>query len=250
MAKTTAKEYVAAACALAEQARQSPIPYVLGGMTLTGMDCQGLCEYLLTRCGVGKKECNLAGSNAHYRACRWVGTFEACRAAYGDIPQGAWLFILKQDGREPARYHGDGVGNASHVGVYLGNGQALQSSASRGGVVVTAFDGKAHSGSWNRVGLPKWIDYGEAGEAQNAPAQQAEGDTPAGDFTLATVSTPDGNPVKLRALPGRHCGLYWKVPDGETVQVEEMVLSGGVWWAKARYGSRKGYIMSEFLIGG
>lgn len=248
MAKTTAREYTAAAHALAKLARQRSIPYVLGGMSLKGMDCQGLCEYLLTECGIGKKECNLAGSNAHYRACRWTGTFDECRAAYGEIPQGAWLFILKQDGREPARYHGDGVGNASHVGVYLGDGQALQSSASRGGVVTTAFDGNARSGSWNRVGLPRWIDYGTTDTLPVSPEPE---EVPAGDTAaMATVSTPDGNPVKLRALPGRHCGLYWKVPNGEAVAVEGFVQSGGVMWAKASYGGREGYIMSEFLIGG
>ena len=56
MAKTTAREYTAAAHALAKLARQRSIPYVLGGMSLKGMDCQGLCEYLLTECVKKRKK--------------------------------------------------------------------------------------------------------------------------------------------------------------------------------------------------
>ena len=66
----------------------------------------------------------------------------------------------------------------------------------------------------------------------------------------AQVSTPDGNPVKLRAKPSRKCSLYWKVPDGMTVQVKGLVEAQGITWVRVRYGSRKGYIMSEFVSGG
>ena len=62
------------------------IPYAAGGMTLEGMDCQGLAEYLLIRRGVPKSECNLAGSNAHWRSCVWRGTPEECAAAFGAVP--------------------------------------------------------------------------------------------------------------------------------------------------------------------
>lgn len=91
MSQISVKEYLAEAFILEQTARERMIPYVLGGMTLSGMDCQGLCEYLLIRCGIPRKECNLAGSNAHYRACVWTGTPEECRQRFGRIPAGAWL---------------------------------------------------------------------------------------------------------------------------------------------------------------
>lgn len=257
------KDYLAQAVELRSLAMERPIPYVPGGMTTGGMDCQGLCEYLLIRCGIKRSECNLAGSNAHYRACLWTGTPEECRRRFGSIPAGAWLFILKNDGGEPDKYKPDGIGNASHMGVYLGEGNVLQSSLSRGGVVHTRFDGSSVPGGWNRVGLCKWVDYGigaapggpgDAGAEDTgaAPAGGAAGGAASGPIVLdmGQVSTPDGNPVKLRAQPSRRCSLYWKVPDGAAVQVSGLVEADGTTWAKARYGGRAGYIMIEFLIVG
>ncbi len=264
MKTVSSHDYLAAAAKLRRLAQQQPILYVPGGMTLSGMDCQGLCEYLLIKCGLARRECNLAGSNAHYRACLWTGSPEECRRRFGCIPAGAWLFILRNDGGEPDKYKPDGIGNASHMGVYLGESEGtLQASASRGGVVQGAFDGSSGSGGWNRVGLCKWVDYG-LGDSPGSP-EDAGADAPgaalpgvsgggAADRTIvadmAQVSTPDGNPVKLRARPSRKCSLYWKVPDGAVVQVSGLLEADGTTWAAARYGGRSGYIMSEFLIVG
>lgn len=270
MAMISGKEYLAAALALRSLAQAQHIPYVPGGMTLSGMDCQGLCEYLLIRCGIPRRECNLAGSNAHYRACLWTGTPEECRSRFGSIPAGAWLFILENDGGEPDKYKPDRIGNASHMGVYLGGGKGvLQASASRGSVGTGVFNGSSGSGGWNRVGLCRWVDYGlEAspagpgedgmgsagtdGEADGGSVGGSVGGTVSGAIAadMARVSTPDGNPVKLRARPSRQSSLYWKVPNGAAVQVEELVEADGTTWLKSRYHSRNGYIMSEFLIVG
>ena len=288
MSQISVKEYLAEAFILEQTARERMIPYVLGGMTLSGMDCQGLCEYLLIRCGIPRKECNLAGSNAHYRACVWTGTPEEYRQRFGRIPAGAWLFIVKNDGGEPDKYRRDGVGNASHMGVYLGIGKGvLQAAASRGRVNTGSFNGNSGSGGWNRVGLCQWVDYGltaqeepeqkeswEAGNTVNGlpvsvaggnlseaggvadvlPGQGSgqPGENDASAFSdWAQVSTPDGNPVKLRAKPSRKSSLYWKVPNGAVVLVEGLIDDAdGTTWARARYGNRTGFIMSEFIIGG
>ena len=263
MSQISVKEYLAQAFVLQQTAKERMIPYVLGGMTLSGMDCQGLCEYLLIRCGIPRKECNLAGSNAHYRACVWTGTPEACRQRFGRIPAGAWLFIVKNDGREPDKYKGDGIGNASHMGVYLGAAEgALHASSSKGRVSAGTFNGTSGSGGWNRVGLCQWIDYGLDEKEPTGDVDQPVETTPrAGDGSVtgtspavfsdwAQVSTPDGNPVKLRAQPSRKSSLYWKVPHGAAVLVEGLLDADGTTWARARYGSRRGFIMSEFIIGG
>ena len=62
--KVTNAALIAAGRELLAYAEKTTIPYVPNGMELTGMDCQGLTEYLLIRCGVPKAECNLPGSNA------------------------------------------------------------------------------------------------------------------------------------------------------------------------------------------
>lgn len=170
-----ARAYVQAGVELLEHNDIMPIPYVSNGHSLAGMDCQGLCEYLLTACGMPYEDCNMAGSNAHYRACVWTGTPEECKKQFGKVPDGAWIFIVEANGGEPVKYKGDGIGNSEHMGVYLGGSVAIHASASRGQVAESKFEGKTiKNGGWNRVGLPRWIDYGlEMPEAETQATAQA-----------------------------------------------------------------------------
>lgn len=171
--KPTGKQIAQAGRLLLAHANTMPVPYVLNGHGLGGMDCQGLAEYLLTQCGYLYSEINLSGSNAHYRDCIWTGTPEECVRVFGTVPEGAWIFIVAHDGGEPAKYRSDGKGNASHMGAYLGGGEAIHASQSRGKVAMSRFEGKTiKNGGWNMVGLPKWVDYGLEGETQ-ANAQAA-----------------------------------------------------------------------------
>ena len=185
-------------------AQSDSVPYVSGGMSLAGMDCQGLCEYLLIACGVPKKECNLSGSNAHWRACVWRGTPEECAARFGRVPVGAWVFIVsEEDGGAPAKYRGDGFGDAYHMGVYLGNGVALHASASRGCVAESVFQERTvPGGGWNRVGLPPWVDYGlEAGEGQDRLERTVQGEGPLHEGAALECGEDSANGPQ-----GRACG--------------------------------------------
>ena len=87
--------------------------------------------------------------------CSWTGTPEECKAKFGGVPKGALLFILENDGGERARGYYDGLGNASHIGVYTGIGQgAVHASSSKGKVCESKFAGKTiRNGGWNRSGL-------------------------------------------------------------------------------------------------
>lgn len=143
--------------------RQIGIPYDV-------MDCQAFVEECLREIGAYK---NLPGSNAWYRAMNWTGTPEECARAFGRIPDGAFLFILEQNGKEPEKYKADGIGNASHIGICTGKrGKgAVHSSKSKGMVCESKFAGVAINGGWNRVGL--WtdaLDYGldDAGTASGS----------------------------------------------------------------------------------
>lgn len=130
------------------------------GRTYSQMDCQAFVEQCLADAGLNV---NLTGSNAWYRAMTWVGTPEECRAKFGSIPVGAFLYILEQNGKEPDKYKADGLGNASHIGIYIGRESgAIHSSYSRGGVYYSYFAGSTINGGWNRVGLWTELDYGEA----------------------------------------------------------------------------------------
>ena len=70
------------------------------GTPYSEMDCQAFVERCMADVGYDR---NLAGSNAWFRAMTWTGTPEECVAEFGQVPNGALLFILKQDGKE--RFH-------------------------------------------------------------------------------------------------------------------------------------------------
>lgn len=61
--------------------------------------------------------------------------------------------------------------------------------------------------------------------------------------TLATVTTQDGNPLKLRPGPNTEKPPIAKMPNGSTVQV----YADAEGWAKVVYQGQTGYCMSRFL---
>ena len=144
------------------------------GVPYSTMDCQAFVEKCLQDCGENK---NLAGSNAWFREVNNNGvimTPEECVRELGTVPKGAFLFILKQDGGEPAKYKPDGLGNASHIGLCTGSrGEgAIHSSQSRGCVAESKFKNKTINGGWNRVGLWNKVAYDYGG--QTGPLEPVE----------------------------------------------------------------------------
>lgn len=127
--------------------RDSGIPY-------SQLDCQAFVERVLKDCGIVK---DWRGSNDMWRnALSWRGTIEECVQTFGQVPKGAWLFTLKQDGKEDKSRYKDGW-NAAHVGIYTGQGKGAMHS-STGGVQECAYP---DSKRWNRVGLAACLYYPE-----------------------------------------------------------------------------------------
>ena len=241
------------------------------GTPYSTMDCQAFVERCMKDVGVLR---NLPGSNAWYRAMSWTGTPEECKARFGSIPDGAFLFILEQDGKEPAKYRRDGIGNASHIGIKTGKRQgAIHSSSSRGCVCESVFnDRTVRNGGWNRVGLWDAFDYGERVNRilENRPVQteafipgigasqrnrrpeiqepvnhddsfQKGGETPMAVNRI--VCAKEGSNVFLRPKKSTEAGFLTRVPVGETVQVDE---DDGT-WSHVRWHAWSGYMMSRFL---
>lgn len=133
------------------------------GLTYDKADCQKFVELVLIDCGVKKpdgKPYDWKGSNSMWRnALAWKGTIEECIAKYGEIPLGAWVFIVKYDGGEVERGYHDKEGNAKHVGIYVSQidpDHAVRDSTetrTRDGVGYRKLEG------FNMVGLPKMITY-------------------------------------------------------------------------------------------
>lgn len=216
------------------------------GVPYSTIDCQAYVERVLKDCGISL---NLAGSNAWYREVKnhgWVGSPEECRKKFGEIPAGAFLFILKQDGKEPEKYKGDGIGNANHIGIYtamtgaqmcsasgVANAQnynhgdgAINSSYTHGCVCTSKFAGKSISGGWNRVGLWDRIKYG------------------GGESVEVTYKAKVINgALNMRKAPSTDAERVCQIPEGEIVTVTED-LAG---WSKANWKQYTGYVMTQYL---
>ena len=129
------------------------------GIAYSKLDCQAFVEQVLKDLGVRKADgtpYNWKGSNSMWRThVQWKGTIEDCKKKFGEIPLGSFLFLLKWDGKEAERGYHDGLGNATHVGLYLGTSPlpCMDSSKGRGKVDYCKLNVFTH------VGLMDMIDY-------------------------------------------------------------------------------------------
>ena len=235
-------------------ARASPD---LMGTPYSKLDCQAYVEAVLAQLGLKK---NLPGSNAWYRLLMkegWVGSPEECKAKFGTIPFGAFLFIHAMDGKEPEKYKADGIGNASHIGIYtgmtgskmcelarqsgvknpdqynFGNG-AMNSSSSHGCVCTSKFSGKSIRGGWNKIGLWKSIDYGrDINRILSGKNEVVE----LGQYKVV------GGKLNLREQPSVSSERLCQIPDGEILTVTDEAGE----WAKTSYNGMTGWVKAEYL---
>ena len=136
------------------------------GIKYKDLDCQAFVERVLRDSGVRKPDgsiYNWKGSNSMWRNIPgWKGTIEQCRTEYGEIPLGAWVFIVKYDGGEKEKGYNDDQGNAKHVGIYCNNGSEPVRDSTRG----TGRDGVGYRTlkSFTHVLLPSFLLYSESVE--------------------------------------------------------------------------------------
>lgn len=241
------------------------------GISYSQLDCQAAVEEALVRAGVPRSECNLAGSNAHYRAMLWRGTPEQCCELLGvrEVPAGFFTYIVQATGA-PAKYTDD-LGNADHMGVYLGGGRTFHSSQSRECVTLsTTFNGRkaVPNGGWNMVGMAPWVDCGltaaqmamltghanytgdvvagvpdSAGDILQAPEPVAEPVIPSRQ-TYIRVQTANGAGVRAREQPSSAAIYKYTVPEGTVLQV--LGSKGGYY--KVYYLGKARYVDQRFVV--
>lgn len=132
------------------------------GIAYEKLDCQAFVEKVLHDCGISQ---NWRGSNHMWREAL---SYKKAIESVSEIPAGAWLFTVKQDGGEKERGYNDNEGNAKHVGIYLGNNDVIHSTT--GGVQMD----KITSKRWTHYGLCKYIDYNNVPASENTPASVKE----------------------------------------------------------------------------
>lgn len=142
------------------------------GTPYSKLDCQGFVEKVLKDTGIRKPDgnpYNWKGSNSMWRNhITWKGTISECIDKFGEIPKGSFLFLLKWDGGEEERGYYDCLGNATHVGLYVGSNPlpAMDSQGNRG-VDYCKLNVFTH------VGLMDMIDYSNNPESGNNTALEA-----------------------------------------------------------------------------
>ena len=240
------------------------------GYTYDEMDCQAFVEHCARQAG-GRMD--YLGTNDMARNAAWLGTVDNARAQGKLVPGAGMLIHEDTEANLPAKYRGDGLGDFSHVGLYVGenaltdtdkNGQkracdVVHSSATMGRVA-----GSTLANGWTHVMWFPEIDYGnEAGLGvdQGAEIDQGvdDGGTSVGDGLTAgapaagaeryaMVVSPDGGPVKLRKSASAEETLYWLVNAGARVQVERERDGWALIRAICTDGyTRRAYMMARYL---
>lgn len=211
------------------------------GTPYSVMDCQAFVERCMQDVGLVY---DLPGSNAWYRRMTWVGSPEECKAKFGEIPKGALLYIWAHDEGEPDHYKLDGIGNASHMGIYIGRlAGAINSSKSRGGVVYSEFHGRSIPGGWNRIGLWDQFDYGDKINAILS-GKTEESQTMPEIVIRAIVHSANGQGVNMRSQKSTGSNRIMTIPEG----AEVVVLDNDGTWSSVEYDGKHGYAMSMYLM--
>ena len=87
---------------------------------------------------------------------------------------------------------------------------------------------------WSYFGQLPWVEYEMPPEPPPEPEPGIE---------YAVVVAESGSTVKMRAKPSTSCKLYWDVPVGDEVIVDER----GDQWSKITWNDKMGYMMTRFL---
>lgn len=156
------------------------------GTPYSKLDCQGFVEQVLKDLEVRKPDgttYNWRGSNSMFRNyIRWRGTIDECIKKFGSIPKGAFVFLVEHDGGEVEKGYHDDLGNASHVGLYIGTSpNPCMDSQPTGGVQMRKLNVFTH------VGLMDMVDYSTE---LNRPNEQEDSKAL---VAIATIRNPDSN---------------------------------------------------------
>ncbi len=194
-------------------------PYVSPGSNNSqGIDCSGLFVKAFRDQGASIYH----GSNTIYRKyCSDKGELTSA----DQLTPG--MAVFKWTPNTPAKFN-DGLGDFQHIGLVTStNPLRIVHASSAAGCVTT--DTK----------LSKWAYWGwlkdVAMEGEEAPVNPAK---------TAIVKADSGSTVNLRIRANTSAALVERVPIGSVVEI----LGTGSKWAKVKYGTKAGYMMTKFLV--
>lgn len=135
------------------------------GTPYSKLDCQAFVERVMK--DLDCLPVNWRGSNHMWRDAVYNRTKIVDSSL---IPVGAWVFTVKDDGKEREKGYYDNLKNAVHVGIYLGNNRVIHSTSTpdQNGVQYSDIWDKR----WTHFALCKYLDYSEQKEGEQ-DAQKA-----------------------------------------------------------------------------
>lgn len=237
---------------MVKYAEQAPvIPY-------SQYDCYNIVRRAVEACGGSMR---YSGSNNVYRS-GVKNLMPLGEANSRDLLKAGWvLFIVRaESGKLPPQYHGDGMQDAYHMGIYTNmkggdgvtNYEVVHSSQSRGGVYPSTL-----KNAWNWAAELVDVDYsdwhaegpsdfgdltGEDAAATNAEAAGSAAELTPNAPTLmpgpgeAKVITKDTGLI-LRKLPGKDGAAIKEIPRGAIVKV---ITYNGTDWTQVRWVAHDG----------
>lgn len=109
----------------------------------------------------------------------------------------------------------------------------------------TGFVSSDISKGWTHVAYLTQVEYG-VDEEEIVPDIPSLPDLEDNDPlpSMATVVAQNGTYVKMRQKPLKTCNLWWKVPINSVVSLTGRISED---WTEIIYGSRSGWMMSEYL---
>lgn len=253
----------------ANQVAQAAMAAAHVGYTYEEMDCQAFVEHCVHQAGGAM---DYLGTNDMARRAAWLGTLSDARAQGRLVPGAGVLIREETEENLPARYAGDGLGDFSHVGLYVGedaltdvdkNGNARSCDVVHSSATMRRVAGSTLANGWTHAMWFQEIDYGnEAGLEVDQGADS--GDVADGGMDMsdeltagtpattvkqyAVVVSPDGGPVKLRKSASKDESLYWHVNPGARVQVERERDGWALIRAICTDGhTRRAYMMAQYL---
>ena len=224
-----------------ESVAAAAVQAVSVGYTYDEMDCQAFVEHCARQAGGAM---DYLGTNDMARRAAWLGTLDEARAQGRLVPGAGVLIREETEENLPVRYAGDGLGDFSHVGLYVGegalcdtdkNGNARSCDVVHSSATMGRVAGSTLANGWTHAMWFPEIDYGndaglgvdqgaDSGDVSDGGIDISDGltaGTPAQTADrYAVVVSPDGGPVKLRKSASRGETLYWLVGAGARVRVE------------------------------
>ena len=200
-------------------------------------DCIGMCRGALER-GGSTDITNMRGTNAAAR--KTIEDLQPIGSA-GELKKGA-VVLKTRDADDPSmplpdRYRKGGADysqkwgetNFTHIGtVTRENPLEITHMTSPTAKKDTKI------GNWKYRGWLPWVDKDDPGPDPG----------PDPETQWATVYAENGKHVKMRSKPSTSCPLYWEVPCGAEVIVDQR----GDEWTAITWAGMTGYMMTRFLI--